>query len=111
MSIHNVTATTFDHSCSWPGCGKETKAVPYSALEQHHFAGETSLTYTSCERHGPACQRPGLCGTVTGCTVHVEAFTPNLPAAEETSATRSEASREQVRNVRALYQQVGLPVQ
>lgn len=110
MSIHNITATTFDHICAI--CGKIAEAIPHAMLLHNATPwGETYLTYISCEVHGPTCGRPvGECGKSTGCTVHSESFNPNLPASEETNQERSEAGREQVRNNRLLHRHVGLPV-
>lgn len=109
MSIHNVTTTTFDHICS--ACGKIAQAIPHAMLIHNQTPwGETILSYISCEEHGPACQRPGLCGEVTGCTVHIESFVPGHPASEETNETRSEEGREQIKQNRLLHKHLGLPV-
>lgn len=99
MSIHNVTASGFTHRCTvtddagTPICGKE-RALPLSHPDVivtpfQTDQGVISLVTIRCEDG------------------HWECFKHDLPAWEETSPTRDEASREQVKNVRALYRLVG----
>lgn len=96
MSIHNVTPTMFDHRCSWPGCAHERQGLPHSEAKIVEFA-----FFDHIERQVQiTCP---ACGSI-------ECFKPDHPAAEETSPTRDEASREQIRNNRLLHKHLGLPV-
>lgn len=89
MSIHNVTPETFDHVCA---CGHSRAGLAHESIERVEVGGNTVL--------------------VIGCPAgHRECLNGALPVEEETSPTRDEASREQVRNVRALHRALGLPGQ
>ena len=101
MSIHNVTAQGFTHRCEGrddagrPICQKE-RALPLSHPDVivtpfQTDQGVTHLLTVRCEDG------------------HWECFKHDLPTWEETSPTRDEASREQVRNVRLLHKHLGLP--
>lgn len=99
MSIHNVTPTHCDHICqavdpfTGDTCGKaSTKA--HSELEQVTGPDGSIILVAVCP------DNPN----------HRECFNNRLTAADEVSSTRDEISREQVRNVRALHQHLGLPV-
>lgn len=107
MPIFNVTASGFDHVCPQESCGKAQQGVPLSRMEIGSFQGKTILSFLSCDEHSDHSE--GYCGSDHGCTVHAEHFQA-LPAWEETSPTRDEASREQVRNIRLLHKHLGLPV-
>lgn len=94
MSIHNITASTFDHVCSAPGCQHSRQGLLHSTLHPDMVDHPV---------HGKI-----ICIICPG--GHVECLNNALEAWEETSPTRDEASREQVRNVRALHRHLGLPV-
>lgn len=99
MSIHNVTPTHVDHICSHPGCQHQRAELAHSEVvkqvhllpDDQHPQGQTVLVIECPDGHR-------------------ECFNNALEASEETSPTRDEASREQVRNVRALHKYLGLPV-
>ena len=101
MSVFNVTDTTFDHTCSankpngTPLCRLERKGLPHAEAMIVTLMPDT--VYRQVQITCPACGS-------------IECFTPDLPAWEETSPTRSEESREQVRNNRLLHKHLGWPV-
>lgn len=91
MPVYNVSETHHDHICVI--CGATEQQRPHEKVEQVEVS-------------------PGKIVLVIECAGgHRECFNNALPASEETSPTRDEASREQVRNVRALHKHLGLPVQ
>lgn len=99
MSIHNVTPTHFDHVCN---------AV-------HPYTGST-CGKSATREHAELEQVQGPDGSIILVAVcvddpnHRECFNHRLTAADETAVSRDDFSREQVRNVRALYRHLGLPV-
>ena len=88
--IYNVTPTMLDHECVI--CGAKKSQHPHEKIERVEGVGGSIVLVVECENG------------------HRECFNNNLPAYEETSLTRDETSREQVKNVRALHRHLGLPV-
>lgn len=90
MPIHNVSSTHHDHSCVI--CGAAEQQRPHEKIERVTAPDGSVLLVIECAAG------------------HRECFNNALTAEEETSPTRDEASREQVRNVRALHKHLGLPL-
>lgn len=88
--IYNVSATQHDHRCVV--CGATEQQRPHEKIERVTALDGSTILVIECAAG------------------HRECFNNALPAWEETSPTRDEASREQVRNVRLLYRHVGLPL-
>lgn len=101
MSIHNVSDTTFDHVCT----GKKHPDAPPCGAQQ-------TVAHTDRETVKKQVIEGRIYVTIR-CSAdpgHWECLNADLSAAEETNPLRSDASREQVRNVRALLSQQGIPV-
>lgn len=90
MAIYNVSATHHDHECSV--CGARKEHHPHEHIEKVQIDEGVTVLVAECAQG------------------HRECFNNALGPEEETSPTRDEASREQVRNVRLLHRHLGLPV-
>lgn len=90
MSIHNVTPTHVDHLCEV--CGQQTTKAHSEVEQVQPRPGMPVVLVLTCPQGHRYCLNNAL------------------EPEEETSPTRDEAGREQVRNVRALHRALGLPV-
>lgn len=88
MPLHNVSGTHHDHICVV--CGAAEQQRPHEKIERVSVPGGAVVLVIECENG------------------HRECFNNALGPEEETSPTRDEASREQVRNVRTLHKHLGL---
>ena len=95
MPIYNVTTTSLDHECVAHNlrgeriCYQQRAGLPHSEVKIVDAPDGKQIQIVCPDGH-------------------IECFHNALAAWEETSPTRDEASREQVRNVRALYKHLGL---
>ena len=87
MPLYNVSTTHHDHHCVI--CGAIEKQRPHELIERVTAPDGSVVLVIECADG------------------HRECFNNALGPEEETSETRDEASREQVRNVRALYRLAG----
>ena len=83
MPLYNVSERQHDHVCVV--CGAIEQRRPHEKLERLSGTDGSVMLVIECAEG------------------HREFFNNALAEEEETSPTRDEASREQVRNVRALY--------
>lgn len=90
MPLHNVSEIHHDHSCVI--CGATEQQRPHEKVERLEVSPGKVVLIIECANG------------------HRECFNNALGPEEETSPTRSEESRQQVRNVRALHRHLGLPV-
>lgn len=87
MPLYNISETHHDHICA--SCGVAEQQRPHEKIERLAAPNGSIILVIECANG------------------HRECFNNELPEWEETSPTRDEASREQVRNVRLLYKHAG----